>query len=164
MNHPMKVPGQEKKGEHLTLRKMQIEDIEGILPIASTSVRTPWSKEMFLGELAHSFSYTFILYSQESSEREIPVGLICFRIIEWESELLNLCIHPQYRQKGLGRWLMKFYIDFCNRRGVKKYYLEVDPLNLPAVHLYQSFAFQEFGKRKNFYQGKHDALLMERAF
>ena len=57
---------------------------------------------------------------------------------------------------------MEFYIDFCKKKGVKNYYLEVHPLNMPAVRLYQSFAFQPAGKRKKFYQGKYDALLMER--
>jgi ribosomal protein S18 acetylase RimI-like enzyme len=33
---------------------------------------------------------------------------------------------------------------------------------MPAVRLYQSFAYHPAGKRKNFYQGKYDALLMER--
>jgi ribosomal-protein-alanine N-acetyltransferase len=141
---------------------MEVEDVDEILPIAVASSLNPWSKNMFLEEISHPFSGYFLLCMQEEGEASIPVGFICFRHIGEESELLNICIHPRYRQKGLGRQLMDFYIDFCHKKGVIKYFLEVSPLNLPAIRLYHSFAFQPAGTRKKFYQGKYDALLMER--
>ena len=148
--------------DKITIRKLEIEDVDKVLPIAAASPLNPWSKDMFLGEVVHPFSHCFLITEENACKKELPLGFICFRNIGEESELLNICIHPGYRQKGLGKILMEFYIDFCGKKGVKKYYLEVNPLNIPAVHLYQSFDFQPAGKRKNFYQGKYDALLMER--
>jgi len=112
--------------------------------------------------LSHSSPQKSCGVFSKALDKNTPLGFICFRNIGEESELLNICIHPGHRQKGLGKMLMDFYIDFCSQKGVKNYYLEVHPLNIPAVHLYQSFDFQPAGKRKNFYQGKYDALLMER--
>lgn len=148
--------------ETYAIRKMEIDDIESVLPMASTSVLNPWSREMFLGEITHPHSNCFLLCKAKGNETKTPIGFICFHIIEDESELLNICIHPQYRQKGLGSGLMKFFIEWCHRQGVKKYYLEVDPRNRPALLLYQSFHFHQKGMRKNFYQGRFEALLMER--
>ncbi|MDP3016577.1 MAG: GNAT family N-acetyltransferase [Deltaproteobacteria bacterium] len=141
---------------------MDIEDVDEVLPIANTSLLNPWSKKMFLGEVGHPLSHCFLICGENDRNKDIPLGFICFRNIGEESELLNICIHPRHCQKGLGKILMEFYIDFCSKKGVKKYYLEVNPLNIPAVRLYQSFAYQPAGKRKNFYQGKYDALLMSR--
>ncbi len=138
---------------------MEIEDVDEVVPIAATSILNPWSRDMLLGEVAHPFSHCFLICREEE---DASLGFICFRNLGEESELLNIAIAPPYRQKGLAKMLMEFYIDFCFQKGVKKYYLEVNPQNIPAVRLYQSFAYQEAGKRKNFYQGKYDALLMER--
>jgi ribosomal protein S18 acetylase RimI-like enzyme len=61
---------------------------------------------------------------------------------------------------GLGKELMKFYIDFSRERGITTFYLEVHSSNQPAIHLYRLFSYQSSGMRKKFYQGKWDALLM----
>jgi ribosomal-protein-alanine N-acetyltransferase len=152
----------ERERVTFSIRKMEVEDVEKILPMASSSFINPWSREMFLGELTHSFSYCFLLCEENAFGKGAPAGFICFRIIAKESELLNICLHPKHRQKGLGKELMKFYTDFCKQRGVERFYLEVDPLNLPAVHLYQSFEFQQVGVRKYFYRGRYEALVMEK--
>jgi len=148
--------------DKITIRKMEVEDVDKVLSIAAASPLNPWSKDMFLGEVAHPLSHCFLICGENDRNKDIPLGFICFRNIGEESELLNICIHPRHCQKGLGKILMEFYIDFCSKKGVKNYYLEVHPQNIPAVHLYQSFDFKPAGKRKNFYQGKYDALLMER--
>jgi ribosomal-protein-alanine N-acetyltransferase len=58
---------------------------------------------------------------------------------------------------------MSFYIDFCEKKGANQYFLEVSVSNAPAIHLYHSFGFRFLVKRKNFYQGRQDALLMTRS-
>ncbi len=158
-NYPEKI---KNECEKFTIREMELKDLDAVLPIAVASPLNPWSNDMFLGEIAHPLSHCFLICGENDRMKDIPLGFICFRNIEEESELLNICIHPRYRRKGLGKILMEFYIEFCSRRGVKKYFLEVNPLNISAVRLYQSFAFQPTGKRKKFYQGKYDALLMAR--
>ncbi|MDI6763562.1 MAG: GNAT family N-acetyltransferase [Thermodesulfobacteriota bacterium] len=152
----------ENECEKFTIREMELNDVDEVLPIANTSLLNPWSKKMFLEEVALPYSHCFLIRGENDRNKDIPLGFICFRNIGEESELLNICIHPRHRQKGLAKILMEFYIDFCSKKGVKNYYLEVHPLNIPAVHLYRSFDFQPAGKRKNFYQGEYDALLMER--
>ena len=152
----------EKEWEKSAIREMELKDVDEIVAIAAASPLNPWSKDMFLGEVAQPFSHCFLICGENDRNKDIPLGFICFRNIGEESELLNICLHPRHNQKGLGKILMEFYIDFCSKKGVKNYYLEVNPLNIPAVGLYQSFAYHPAGKRKKFYQGKYDALLMER--
>jgi ribosomal-protein-alanine N-acetyltransferase len=96
----------------------------------------------------------------EGQSKQRVIGFICFRNVAEESELLNICVHPDYRQSGVGKRLMEFYVEFCRRRGIKTFHLEVHSSNQPAIHLYQSFSYESSGMRKKFYQGKFDALLM----
>lgn len=145
--------------ETFTIKKMDINDLDEVLSIAASSSLNPWSKNMFIGEMQNPFSYCFIIRIQEISNPPM-LGFICFRNIEDESELVNVCIHPQYRKSGVGKRLMQFYIGFCSKKKIKTSYLEVNASNRPAVNLYQSFSYQLLGIRKNFYQGKFDALLM----
>jgi ribosomal-protein-alanine N-acetyltransferase len=137
---------------------METKDLDEVLPIAASS-SNPWSKKMFAEEMQNAVAHCFAIHIQEISKHRV-MGFICFRNIGDESELLNICVHPQYRQLGIGKKLMQFYFDFCNKTNIKKYYLEVNVSNEPAVHLYELFSYQLFGIRENFYEGKFDALLM----
>ena len=138
---------------------MDIKDLHEVQFIAASSSLNPWSKNMFIGEMRNSFSHCFITKIRERSNPPV-LGFICFRNVEDESELLNICVHPQYRQLGIGKRLMQFYIGFCRKMKIKTFYLEVNALNQSAVHLYQHFSYQSLGMRRKFYQGKFDALLM----
>lgn len=137
---------------------MDIKDLDEVLKVVVSSLN-PWSKNMFTEEMRNPLSYCYTIKMKGISEHSM-VGFICFRNIVDESELLNLCVHPLYRQLGIGKKLMEFYIDFCSKINIKTFYLEVNALNQPAVHLYQLFSYQSVGMREKFYQGKFDALLM----
>ena len=114
---------------------------------------------MFIEEVLNPIAHCFVVKMRKVSKHPL-VGFICFRNIEDESELLNICVHPQYRQLGIGKMLMQFYIGFCSKMKIKTFYLEVDSLNQSAIHLYRSFSYQPVGIRKKFYRGKFGALLM----
>jgi len=141
------------------IQKMTPQDLEEVLSIEASASLTPWSLNMFKEEMQNPFSYCFVMKPKEGSKAPV-VGFICFRNVTEESELLNIGVHPHYRQRGLGKTLMQFYIDFCNPLNIGTFYLEVDATNQPAIHLYHRFSYQSFGMRKKFYQEKFDAILM----
>jgi len=141
------------------IQKMAPQDLEEVLSIETSTSLAPWSRNMFMEEMQNPLSHCFVV---KPEEREKPpvIGFICFRNVTEESELLNLSVHPDYQQRGLGKTLMRFYIDFCNPLNIGTFYLEVNAFNQPALHLYHRFSYQSFGMRKKFYQGKFDAILM----
>jgi ribosomal-protein-alanine N-acetyltransferase len=114
---------------------------------------------MFIEEMRNPFAYCFVMRIDTQSKQEV-IGFICFRNVAEESELLNICVHPDYRQLGAGKRLMEFYVAFGRRREIKTFYLEVLSSNTSAIRLYQLFSYESSGMRKKFYQGKFDALLM----
>jgi ribosomal-protein-alanine N-acetyltransferase len=141
------------------IQRMIPEDLEEILSIETSSSLTPWSKNMFLNELENRLSHCFVIKTKALPHPAL-IGFICFRNVTGESELLNIGVHPDYRQMGVGKALMEFYITFCSQMGIKRYYLEVNSSNRSAIRLYQHFSYHSSGLRKKFYQGKFDALLM----
>ena len=147
------------ESEKINIQKMDNKDLEEVLSIEPSGSLTPWSRNMFIEEMRNAFSFCFVI-KREDESKQCVIGFICFRHIAEESELLKICVHPDYRQLGVGKKLMKFYIDFSRERGIKTFYLEVFSSNHSAIHLYQLFSYQSSGMRKKFYQGKFDALLM----
>ncbi len=143
------------------IREMIPEDLDEVFSIESSDSLAPWSKEMFLGEMRHPFAHCFVIKRKDGLEHTV-VGYACFRNVIEESELLKICVHPGYRQLGIARNLMQFYIEFSRRMGVRTFHLEVNSSNQPAIRLYQSLSYQPSGTRKKFYQRNFDALLMVR--
>ena len=141
------------------IREMMPEDLEEVFAIENSDPLAPWSKRMFLEEMQHPLASCFVILRRHGSNQPV-VGFICFRNIAAESELLKICVHSDYRQLGVGKKLMQFYVEFSHRRGIKRFHLEVHSSNHAAIHLYQSFSYEASGLRKRFYQGKFDALLM----
>ncbi len=156
----MKQPVDERL-QGFAIQPMEPKDLADVASIAASSPLTIWTQRMFAQEVENAFSYCFVAETHGVLTRQV-VGFICFRVIGEESELLNLCVHPQYRRPSAGRRLMQFYINFSKRKGIKRFYLDVDSSNEPALHLYRSFYYAPSGLRKNFYGGKADALLMAR--
>jgi ribosomal-protein-alanine N-acetyltransferase len=145
--------------EKSVIQKMDIQDLDEVFSIEASSSPSPWSRNSFAEEMQNSFAHCFVMKRGNGSEQRV-IGFICFRNVIEESELLDMGVHPEYREMGIGKKLMQFYIDFSHRRGIHTFYLEVNVSNQSAIHLYQSFAYQFSGVRKKFYQGKSDALLM----
>jgi len=135
--------------------------LEDVLSIENSSSQSPWSRKMFLEELGNPSAHCFTIRNKENLQDQVT-GFICFRNVRDESELYNIGVHPNFRRLGIGKKLMEFYFDFCEKRRIKAFFLEVNALNASAIHLYQLFDYQPVGMRKRFYQGRFDALLMVR--
>ncbi len=143
------------------IRTMVAEDLTEVFSIETSDPVTPWSMKMFLAEMEHPLAHCFVIKRKDGFNHPV-VGYVCFRNVTEESELLKICVHPDYRQLGIAKKLMQFYLEFSYRMGVRTFHLEVNASNRPAIHLYQSFSYQPSGTRKNFYQENLDALLMMR--
>ena len=158
------------------IKTMEESDLDEVLLIEASSGLTSWSRQSFQWEMENALSSCFVLRgeaegntpitgfsSRGSGSWELTCGFICFRILGEESELLNLGIHPEYRRGGLGRALVAFYLDFCDHRRVKTFYLETAVSRSSTIRLYRSFDFKVLAVRPGCYQGGEDAFLMMRA-
>lgn len=88
-------------------------------------------------------------------------AFIFFRQIGGTLEILSLASHPSFRRKGLMRSLMAQFIEnFCKTAQVIEIWLEVHENNRAALNIYQSFGFQETGRRPHYYSDGGAAILM----
>ncbi len=77
--------------------------------------------------------------------------------------ILNLAVHPDRRQMGIGRALVETVVREADAHGARIVTLEVRRENAAAIALYRALGFTECGVRRHYYGRGHDALIMSRA-
>jgi len=88
-------------------------------------------------------------------------GFICCRYTPPDAELTNFAISNNFLRKGLGAALLKQSFQNLKQKGVNSITLEVNEHNIAAINLYFKFGFKQVSRRKKFYNGKDDALLLK---
>jgi ribosomal-protein-alanine N-acetyltransferase len=142
----------------LTIRNIQENDIPAVLEIEQISFTTPWSEQDFLNEMYKKN----ILLKVAVSEDNI-IGYICVNYHLYESNILDLAVHPDYRRRGVATILMDEAIRELKKKGCAFMLLKVRVSNTIAQRFYELFGFKVEGIRKKFYgTPDEDALMMMR--
>ena len=127
-----------------------------IVDIENLSFPSPWSRKAFLEEIRNPISR----FRGVLAERVLQ-GYICFWVFAEENQLINIAVHPQKREQGLGHYLLTKMIEESISMGVRKIWLEVRPSNHRAKSLYTKFKFSEVGRRPGYYRDTNeDAIVM----
>jgi ribosomal-protein-alanine N-acetyltransferase len=140
----------------IKIRPLIKEDIPFVARLEAVCFSMPFT-EKALNELFLNTSWHFFV----ATENDTVVGYISFYCILDETEIVNVCVMPELRGKGIGRALTKCAIDFNRETNGSKVMLEVRKSNTPAIKLYESLGFIPVGVSKNHYKlPTEDAILM----
>jgi ribosomal-protein-alanine N-acetyltransferase len=142
----------------IEVRRMTEEDLDGVMEIERQSFPTPWSRGLFERELLLLYAHAFVAV-------EVPtgrvVGYLCFWLVEGETHILNLAVHPQCCRQGIASRLLRYGLDYSRQKGAEEITLEVRRSNFKAIALYRSFHFQPRGVRLRYYSDSgEDAVIM----
>lgn len=144
----------------LRIRSMQERDLPRIVAIESTAYPYPWSKGIFRDCLRVNY------YCEVVEWEETVVGYGIMSVAANEAHVLNLCIHPAFRRRGLGRIVLRHLMQIAIREGARTAFLEVRLSNGAAIGLYESDGFERISARRGYYQapnGREDALVFKKA-
>ena len=140
----------------IVIRPLTKEDIPYVAELEAACFSVPFT-EKALNELFLNTSWHFFV----ATENDTVVGYISFYCILDETEIVNVCVMPELRGKGIGRALTNRAIDFNRENNGSKVMLEVRKSNTPAIKLYESLGFISVGVSKNHYKlPTEDAILM----
>lgn len=140
----------------VTVRRMNLGDVDAVLEVEKQAFQTPWSRQAFVDEMQHDLSYYLVLVK----EGQI-IGYGGMWLIVDEAHVTNVAVLPEFRGSGLGKLLMSSMIDHAKKRGAVSMTLEVRVTNEVAKGLYTFFGFKPSGVRRNYYTDtKEDALVM----
>ncbi len=85
------------------------------------------------------------------------VVLLVPAALEDPVDLLRIAVAPAERRTGIGRQLMSAALQRCTGRTIL---LEVAESNESAKALYRGFGFTEISRRRGYYAGGEDAVIM----
>jgi ribosomal-protein-alanine N-acetyltransferase len=135
-------------------------DLDAVLAIEAESFTSPWTREMYVAELANvgvSFCY---LARDEAGH---TVGFCSFWRVLDELHVNNLAVAQAYRRRGIGTALMTFVLNEGTRLGAHRATLEVRRSNEAARQLYERLGFLAAGVRRAYYTNPiEDALVLWR--
>ena len=85
------------------------------------------------------------------------VGFLVGRtLLPGEHEILNLAVAPEYQRQGVGRALLRAYLE--GSQGAV--FLEVRPSNLAARAFYKSLGFEEVTLRPGYYENPSEPAIV----
>ena len=146
--------------KHPLIRRLNLEDVDRIHQIEELAYPFPWTRGLFVDCLRAGYALFGLQFGKDLA------GYTIFNWAEGEAHLLNLCIHPDWQQRGYGSLLLEYAINHVARHDNEAIYLEVRISNTRAAKLYKNRGFRVIGSRRSYYQagdGREDAVVMRLA-
>ena len=137
---------------------MSSAHVARIAALEAANFSLPWDEAAIRGELENPLSLW--LAAQEGEEVLGYVGSqSCFE----DTDILNVCVAPEARRRGIARALMTELERQLRPRGAQRITLEVRASNEPAIALYRKLGYEQAGLRKGYYEKpREDALILQK--
>jgi ribosomal-protein-alanine N-acetyltransferase len=135
-------------------------DAADLADLHAAVLPTGWSKADFGVWLSHPESFAVIAIREREA---VAFGLAL--AAGADGDLLTIGTRPDCRREGLGRSILFALEEEAQKRGLRRWVLEVADTNAAALGLYKSEGFVEIGVRKAYYshpEGRIDALVLSR--
>lgn len=141
---------------------MQVDDLETVLVIERLSLSPPWSRAMFLGELANTRT-SRLLVARVGQELNTLVGYVGYRVVVDEMHIVIVAVHPKWRRRRIARQMLEYAMAQARQESCRKATLEVRASNAGAQQLYFQLGFAPVGTRPGYYRyPSEDALILWR--
>lgn len=145
----------------IIIRKMQQDDVAGVMLIEQEVVEFPWSYSIFSDCIKVGYSCWIL------EEEGVVIGYGLLSLAAEEGHILNLVVRPDKQHQGLGRKMLMHLIEQAKNLEAASVYLEVRQSNNIAYDLYIKTGFTVIGNRKDYYpakDGREDAVVLELSF
>ena len=110
---------------------MQDSDVSAVAAVERASYQFPWSEGIFRDCVRVGYLCRVV----ELSGVAIGHGVVSTGA--GEAHILNLCVRPEFRCRGIGRQLLRYLLYRIRALGMAEAFLEVRPSNTSAIRLYQ---------------------------
>ena len=146
-------------GNGLAISAMTEKDLPAVLAIEQQAP-SPWSLAQLEGELFAANGWQFVCRRENTGR---VCGYAMARHVAGEAENLKIGVNLEDQRQGVASLLLTILLDNMGSKGVRKCHLELRATNTPARLLYEKFAFQMTGRRKNYYTDpQEDAICLSR--
>jgi ribosomal-protein-alanine N-acetyltransferase len=139
-------------------------DVPRVMELEPLCFPTPWSAATYYSELRNrNGSYWVVRLGAPPAASAAP-PLLAYGgmwLLGEEAHITTFAVHPQWRRRHLGEWLLIRLLEEARARHVEMVTLEVRVGNRAAIDLYTKLGFEPVGLRKGYYHDTgEDARLL----
>lgn len=139
----------------MQILKMNLDDFEQIKDCLQEEFDEFWTPNILKSELESPNSKYIV-----AKENEKIVGFAGIIISIDDTEITNIVTKKAERKRGIGTLLLDKLIEMTKKENRDKISLEVNENNIEAKNLYIKNGFEIVGRRKKYYNGIDDAIIM----
>lgn len=142
---------------HPLVRRLTTNDLDRVIEIEVAAYPFPWTRGIFADCIRVGYDCWGL---------QLGATLAGYTIqshVAGENHLLNLCVAPEYQQRGFGSVLLDHAIRLARQQQCFCIFLEVRPSNAAGMAIYQKNGFQMVSERPDYYrsdQGREPAIVM----
>jgi len=147
----------------LILAPLVLDQVAAAVALDQKTLRGVWSQAQYILEINNPMSLLVGCYTPVPGRAlaELPLwGLGCSWGIGDETHITLLAVLPKLQGQGIGALLLWALLKNSLGQGRAWATLEVAVDNQVALGLYQTFGFQEAGRRPRYYSSGADALIL----
>jgi tRNA threonylcarbamoyladenosine biosynthesis protein TsaB len=142
----------------IVIREASAAEAPLLAALHAESFDTPWSAAEFAKLMAMpGASATLAL------ERDEPLGFALLRRVSDEAEIITIGTRLFAQRRGIAGRLIAYEARRLAALGVVALFIEVASSNAAAQALYAACGFSEAGRRRDYYKGREDAIVMRKA-
>ncbi len=140
----------------IIIRRMTLDDVDGVHAIEAATFARPWSKQDFVKEMTANACARYLVAEKDGA----VIGYAGAWIVLDEAHVTNVAVAEICRGQGVGRLLTAGLMQYAANLGVVYATLEVRRSNEIAQKLYKSLGFEYVGLRKKYYENNgEDAFI-----
>ena len=143
----------------MELAAMKPDQVPQIAALEAASFSAPWDEASIRAELDNPLA----LWLTAADPTGRVLGYVGSQSCFEEADVLNVCVLPAARRRGVAEALMLALEARLLPRGVEQISLEVRVSNLPALRLYEKLGYRQVGLRRNYYEKpREDAWILQK--
>lgn len=129
-----------------------------VMAIENVAYEFPWTEGIFRDCLRVGYSAWVVVDRDDA-----VLAYAMMSMAAGEAHVLNLCVAPSQRRRGLAQFLLRHLTMIARAAAVSLVLLEVRRSNAAAQALYAGFGFRPLGERRDYYparDGREDAVVL----
>ena len=120
-----------------------------------------WSYDYVLKVLEQKTSILYYL-RKGGEEHGDWAAVALYQYVLDQADLIYVYVEPQHRGQKYGVLIMEKSTEYLRNIGVGVLTLEVKVSNIAAQKLYERLGFLEIDRRPRYYEGREDAIVMQK--
>ena len=141
----------------MIISNMNESHVRQIAELERLCFHDPWSENSIASELGNRLSVWLVALDEDK-----VVGYVGSQTVIDETDMMNIAVHPDYRNRGVATALIVELTQQLRTRGSKGLMLEVRESNSAAISLYDKHGFLQVGCRRNYYRNPRENALILR--